>query len=51
LLPEFGEIEMELEDNQVEDDEYGRRMQMLADLKRRLANGEELTAEELALLE
>lgn len=42
---------MECEDNQEEDDEFARRMKMLEDLRRRLANGEELTAEELALLE
>ena len=50
-MPSFGLIEHECEDNQDEDDEYARRMKMLEDLRRRLANGEELTAEELALLE
>lgn len=34
-----------------EDDEEARKLALLASLKQRLANGEHLTAEELALLE
>lgn len=34
-----------------EDDEEGRKRRLLEELRRRLANGEKLTAEELAMLE
>jgi hypothetical protein len=41
---------MEAEDEIVEDDELGKRKVQYDGLKRRLANGEQLTEEELALL-
>lgn len=50
LEPGYGVIEHEAEENIVEDDEEGRKMSQMEELKRRLANGEQLTEEELALL-
>ena len=49
--PDFGLIEHEAEENIEEDDEQGRKKSIYDDLKNRLANGEELTEEELAMLE
>ena len=49
--PAFGKIEHSIEENMEEDDEEARKKALLESLRQRLANGEKLTAEELAMLE
>lgn len=49
--PNFGYIEHEIEENVEEDDEAARKRRLLEMLRDKLARGEELSEEELAMLE